>query len=68
MVIAPPRWETDYGRNATTEEGTVILGMETEKGKGIINPSNSFRYGEGSSGISKEEKKIMVQEGQDNAS
>ena len=55
MVPAPPRGERERGRNATVEEGTVILGMETEKGKGIINPSNLPRDGEGSSGISKEE-------------
>ena len=55
MVPTPSLSERDRGRNAITEEGTVILGMETKKGTGTINPSNSPKDREGSSGISKEE-------------
>ena len=55
MVPAPPWGERDRGRNETVEEGTIILGKENEKGKGIINASTMPRDGEGSSGISKEE-------------
>ena len=55
MVPAPPRGERDHVRNEIVEEGTVFLGTENEKGKGIINASTMHRYGEGSSGISKEE-------------
>ena len=55
MVPTPPQGERDRGRNATVEEGTVFLGNENEKGKGIINASTMPRDGEGYSGISKEE-------------
>ena len=55
----PPRGERDRGKNASSEEGpanpSVISGMETEKGKGIVSPSNTLKDGEGSGGINKEE-------------
>ena len=55
MVPTPPRGERDRGRNEIVEEGTIILGKENEKGKGIINASTMPKDGEGSSGIRKEE-------------
>ena len=59
MVPTPPRGERDRGRNATSEEGsaipTLISDVGIEKGKGIVRPSNLNKYGEGSSGIKKEE-------------
>ena len=59
MVPTPPRGERDCGRNASSEEGpaipSVISNMETEKGKGIVRPSDPLIDGEGSSGINKDE-------------
>ena len=59
MVHSPPHGERDRGRNASSEEGpanpSVISRMETKKGKGIVSPSDTLKYGEGSGGINKEE-------------
>ena len=59
MVPTPPHGERDRGTNAYSEEGlaipSIISDMETEKGKGIVRPSDLLRYGEGSSGINKED-------------
>ena len=59
MVPAPPRGERDHGKNAPSEEGsvipTLISDMETKKGKGIVRPSDPLIDGEGSSGLKKEE-------------
>lgn len=59
MVPALPLGERDHGRNAPSKEGstipTLILNMGIKKGKGIVRPYNLKKYGEGSSGLKKEE-------------
>ena len=59
MVHPPLHGERDHGRNAPSEEGsvipTMISDMETKKGKGLVRQSDSLIDGEGSSGLKKEE-------------
>ena len=59
MVHSPLYGERVHGRNAPSEEGsiipTLIPDMENEKGKGLVRASHSLIDGEGSSGLKKEE-------------
>ena len=70
MVPSPLCGEKDRGSNVSSEEGSVIPSlisdMETEKGKGLVRPYDLLIYGEGSSGLKKDEatKQETIRTGQ----